>query len=640
MAPAQYELNLRDYTRIFRKHKFIIFLVFCVTLTVSYYRLSTQTPMYRSSIKVRLHIRNPVMGETQYGSWLGDIISTQIEIIRSRPVAERAAKYLGWFEGMTDPAEKDAVIEKIQNSIHASRIGEASIVQITATTPEAEMPAKIVEAVAEQYHAYDQEERVRHVRSVRLFVEKELQKAGSRLEKSEETLKNYKENVLQAQRGETLRSEIAALEGRLQELLVRATPKHPEVMRLEEQIAEMREQLKKFPREELELNRLTQEVSDNQNLVTKLKEKYEEARLRESEHVSIVSIVEKASPVIVSYRSDKRTGMFLSVFVGLLLGCIAAFFREGLDTSIGAIEDVESFLGVGVLGIIPHMVSKSEKRRSLFRFRLGRDPGGDRILNIREHLVTQFNPRSPEAESYHTLRTALYSVLPQKEKLAIAISSTGPREGKSITCANLAVASAQMGKKTLLVDADFRRPVVHEIFGLERIPGLFEVLTKTIPYQQALKNVSDLLIVGNVEWREALKSPHLGYLNFLTAGHLSPNPPELLHSQEMVELLRVLQGEFDFLIFDCPPVLPVTDTLILAPKLDGVVLVYQSGRTARNALKRAKVQLDTAQAKLLGVVFNDIRPVEVGSTSSYYYRYRKYYSEGVKEKSDRAEAEE
>ena len=632
----QYELNLRDYYRIFRKRKITILLIFCISVAISYNRLSNQKPVHQSTIKIKISTHATLSGGDVVFTGIGDVMQTQMAIIGSRPVAERAAKNLGRLDGVTDPLEVDRIVGRVQGSIQAGRIGEASIIQLIATTPDPESAPKIVQAVAEAYCAYDTEERNRNVRAMRMFVEEELEKATKRLEESEEQLKQFKENMVHAEQATQVRSEIAALETRLQDLLLRATPRHPEVERLKQQIAMARENLKNLPQEELTLAHLTQQMQENQLIVSQLKQKYNEARVRESENVSIVSIFEKATPARMTYPSDPKMGLVLSAVTGLLLGFLTAFLREGMDTSIGAIEDVESFLGVGVLGAIPHMVPKGEKK-SFFNFRKIVNRRG-KAIGARYRLVAHIDPRSPEAESYHTLRTAIYSVLPQKEKIAIAVSSTGPREGKSLTCANLAITSAQMGKKTLLLDADFRRPKVHEIFGLERTPGLFEVLTKTMPYDQALKNVSDLL-VGDMEWQEALKSPYLGYLNFMTVGHLATNPPEILNSQGMEQLIHTLLEKFDFLIFDSPPILPVTDTLILAPKLDGVVLVYQSGRTARNALKRAKMQLDTAQAKLLGIVFNDIRPIELETSASYYYRYRKYYTDEEPGKERHEEAE-
>jgi len=629
---TQYELNLRDYYRIFRKQRVTVFLIFCLTMGISHYFLSSQEPSYHSSIKVKLGLRTPVIGDGHnYSYTLGEPIETQKEIIRSRSVLERAAENLGWLEGVNTVPERDLVFQRIYKIISTEQIGSTSVIRVTATSTEQEEVRGIAQAVAEAYVAYNLDEVAKDKRTMRLFIEEELEKATQNLALSEETLKRFQENVLHGDEATQLRSEISTLDLKLQDLLLRATPKHPEVLRIEQQLKTAREKLKKLPGQELSLSRLTKEVNDNQAIVTQLKQKYHEARIQESEKAGNVTIVEDATPPKISFKNDPKTGRFFAAIMGLLLGFIAAFVREALDTSIGAIEDVESFLETGVLGMIPHMAGPDEKKHFGFfsRFKLMND--SEKVIASRSRLVTQFDPRSPEAESYHTLRAAVYSVLQDKEKIAIAMSSTGPREGKTLTSCNLAIASAQMGKKTLLVDTDFRRPTIHDIFGLDRTPGLFETLTRTISYDQALRNVSDLLM-GDAKWQEALKSPHLGYLNFMTAGHLPPNPPELLASQEMGNLIRTLMTEFDFIIFDCPPVLPVADTLILGPKVNGVILVYQSGRTARNALKRAKIQLDTAKAKLLGVVFNDIRSVEAEPGSSYYYRYQKYYSDPEREK--------
>ncbi|MBI4436784.1 MAG: AAA family ATPase [Candidatus Omnitrophica bacterium] len=624
---AQYDLNLRDYYRIFRRRKVTILLIFCMVMGGAYYYLSSQKVVYQSSIKVQYTFQAPVTGMVYGRALPADyVIKTHLEIIKSHPVAERAAKILGWLEGLSDPREIDQMIQKIKRAIATEQIGETSVIRITATTPEAETARQIVEAVAKAYLAFDQEEKGRTITTVRAFIEGELKKAVEKLKASEEALKRFQEGTLHTSRAGQFQEEIASLELKLQDLLARATPRHPDVERLQQQLDTAKEELRRLPQEELTFSRLTQEVGSNQKVVSQLRERFNAARIEEAENVTDLNIIEGASPPRPTFGTNRSMGLTLSAVLGILVGFVFAFFKEGLDTSIGAIEEMESFLGVRVLGVIPHIVKESGKKK-LFSSPFKNQE--ERARSIQLRLITQFDPRSPEAESYHTLRTAIYSVLPQKEKLAIGITSTAPREGKSITSANLAIASAQIGKKTLLIDADFRRPVIHQFFKMDRSPGLFEVLTKTVSHDRALKNITDLLM-GDAHWQEALKTPHLAYLNFLTAGHLPTNPPELFHSAEMGELIRSLLVEFDILIFDAPPILPVTDTLILAPKLDGVILVYQAGRTARNALKRAKVLLDTAQAKVLGVVFNDFKPVEIESTSSYYYRYRKYYSDEMK----------
>ena len=268
----QYELNLRDYYRIFRRRRITILLIMCVVMGTFYYRLSSQVPVYESSIKVKIIERRPVLG-INYGARVGDMIQTQQEIIKSRPVAERAAKDLGWLEGLSDPLEIDRVIQKIQENITTEQIGQASVIRIIATTLKPETARQMVEAVATAYHDLDLEENVRNIKSVRLFVEEELKKAKKKLEKAEETLKQFKEDVFHTERATQLQNEISSLELKLQDLLARATPKHPEVERLQRQLDIAREEIKKLPERELAFDRLTQEIEDNQKLVTQLKQK-------------------------------------------------------------------------------------------------------------------------------------------------------------------------------------------------------------------------------------------------------------------------------------------------------------------------------------------------------------------------------
>jgi len=206
---------------------------------------------------------------------------------------------------------------------------------------------------------------------------------------------------------------------------------------------------------------------------------------------------------------------------------------------------------------------------------------------------------------------------------AFVVTSIAPQEGKTVTVCNLAIATAQAGIKTLLVSCDLRQPVIYKIFGLEKHPGLTDILLGMVSWEEALRTSADL-VTGKLEWKEALKVPGLDNLNIITAGSTPPNPSELLSSKPMSNLIDTLKNNFEVIIFDSPPILPVADSLILGSKLDGVVLVYQMGRVPRRALLRVKMQLDKANVKLWGVVLNDLRPeFEIGPPTYYYYH--RYY---------------
>jgi capsular exopolysaccharide synthesis family protein len=179
------------------------------------------------------------------------------------------------------------------------------------------------------------------------------------------------------------------------------------------------------------------------------------------------------------------------------------------------------------------------------------------------------------------------------------VTSSGPGEGKSTTTANLAVVFSQQGKRVLMIDADLRKPTVHYTFRTENHVGLSNVLTRQTTLEEAVQTTAQENL-----W-------------LLTSGPIPPNPSELLGSKGMQNLLEQAKDEYDVVIFDTPPVLAVTDAQILSNLADGVVLVVSSGKTETDAAKKAKELLDSAKAKILGVVLNNKKQEE----SHYYYYY-------------------
>ena len=228
-------------------------------------------------------------------------------------------------------------------------------------------------------------------------------------------------------------------------------------------------------------------------------------------------------------------------------------------------------------------------------------------------MITHLDPKSPVSEAYRTLRTNLqFSKIDRKLK-TILVTSSGPKEGKSTTAANLAIALAQVGQKVVLVDADLRRPVVHSIFGMEKDEGVTNYLMGTVTYESVL----------NSTFHENL------YV--IPSGVLPPNPSELLASRPMETLIKKLQEDFDVIIFDSPPVIAVTDAAILSTKVDGTILVVNSGNTNRDALLRGNTLLESVDAKLLGVLLNGV-DIEGMYGSYYYYYYHHYYSKPGRKK--------
>jgi capsular exopolysaccharide synthesis family protein len=215
-------------------------------------------------------------------------------------------------------------------------------------------------------------------------------------------------------------------------------------------------------------------------------------------------------------------------------------------------------------------------------------------------LITENNPKSPISEGYRMLRTNIeYSSIDQSLQI-IMVTSSKPSEGKSTTCANLAVAFAQTNTRVLLIDADLRKPTQHHIFGKSNRIGL----TTALFHQKELRDVIQLTNTDN--------------LSFIPAGPTPPNPSELLSSTRMATLLETIKGMYEVIIIDTPPIMFVTDAQIVAAQSDGVVLVIDSGKVKKEVALKAKASLDHVKAKLIGIVLNNISR---NHSDSYYYYY-------------------
>ena len=225
-------------------------------------------------------------------------------------------------------------------------------------------------------------------------------------------------------------------------------------------------------------------------------------------------------------------------------------------------------------------------------------------------LITVRNPNSAGAEAFKTLRTNIQFSSVDKRAQVVCVTSAGPGEGKSTVASNLAVVMAETGKKTLLMDCDMRKPILHKLFNSSNILGL-----------------SDLL-AGEVFLEKAIQNTGVENLQILTSGAKPPNPSQLLASSKIKKLIAVLRIMFDFIIIDTPPILLVTDAQLLADYTDGYLLVLSSGHVDRDAAAKAQDLLEKVNAKVLGVVLNKFETNKGG----YYGYYGKSYYGGKEEK--------
>ncbi len=366
-------------------------------------------------------------------------------------------------------------------------------------------------------------------------------------------------------------------------------------------VDQMSSRLTDLPTQTLQYARLERELKLNENLYLTMKQKYEESRITEAGQMGRVHILD---PALVAFKvkPNKKMNLLAGIVLGLSVGIGLAFFREFLDNTVKSVEQLER-KGLTVLGIIPdmnHQAGGVIKKPSINPSRGGTD--------FRRRLITYEDPKSPVSESYRSLRTNISYASADKKIVSLLVSSPQPGEGKSTTTANLAIAFAQLRKRTLLIDADLRKPVQHNVFEQSRGPGLSEYL------------------IGEVEdFNSIIHRTKVENLSIVTAGGLPPNPSELLGSSRMSALVDKLEGEWDMILFDSPPIVAVTDASMISAEIDAIAMVVKAGQTDRAAVDRALDTISNVKAPLIGAILNGANPETLAGKYSYYYSYYNYY---------------
>jgi polysaccharide biosynthesis transport protein len=388
---------------------------------------------------------------------------------------------------------------------------------------------------------------------------------------------------------------------------------------LKEQIETYRKRYFNFPKAAIELTRLERDVAVSADLFAKLKVKHQELLIKNSERIEEVSIIEPAIlPAAPINQPNNQMNFIVAVIMGGFLGVVLAFARESFDTSIGTIEGVEEFMQVPVLGVIPRFNEKEQLEAAAVELPPNTKP---ETIALFSKLVCLYDEKSVISEGFRSLRTNIQFAGTERQAKTFLFTSAGLGEGKTTTIVNLALTMAQDGKRVLLVDADLRRPFVHARLGLERSPGLAEVLVGGLPWREAVRTVTDLMI-GLLGVDRIVNTPGIDLLNVMTSGGIPPNPAEFINSPKFMEIIREMRGEYDVVLFDTPPILPIADAVMMSAKVDGVILVYQVGRIGRSALKRAKFLVDHAQGKVLGMVLTNVRAEITPEYGYYRYEYR------------------
>lgn len=779
------QVTVYDYLRILYRGRWIILISFLTVVGFVTYYTFTATPIYRASVKVMIKDNGGVQ-QTLFN--VVDFmekekkINNQVEILNSRTLAENVIKKLMssdkadrlWILGNTHENEKSRFslkkqikqllagvlnvknnenepslnsfmlneefdetlnnyIKLMQGNISVDPIRNTDMIRVSVTAPSPTEAAYIANTVAHVYKVQNQLASQEEVRKVKDFLGEQLELFQEQLQRSEQALKEYKENekvVALPREIEELVSKLANVESiyreaelelnsdkerlsyideqlgqskknlnmqniltapflkelnqKMVELETEKTryiatlinqgvydPNDPNIRKYNEQaklleekfkkgitqlaaaetgdpitlseelfqrkieveatiqallpkvsalkkiVDEYNQELEKIPERSLKLARLERAARLDEKITLMMKEKFEESRITEVGQLGNVRIIDPAKPDYSPIKPKKKMNIILGIIMGLGLGIGVTFVLEYFDNSVRSIEDIEKS-GIPIIGSIP--IIKVEEATK--RLRKNDKHTSEKRLNTHEaktiagRLITRFAPKSPISEAYRSLRTNIQYAKADTKLKTIVVTSPGPQEGKSTTVANLAITIAQMGSKTLLVDTDLRRPVLHSIFNLSRAKGISNYL------------------VGKIELGDAIFETDMDNLYLMPCGTLPPNPSELLGSKAMKECINELKNRFDIILFDSPPIIAVTDAAILSSEVDGVILVVKAGKTDRNAVIKSYEILRNISNHTLGALLNvvDVEGV-YGSYYYYYYHYYYYGKDGTKKSS-------
>jgi succinoglycan biosynthesis transport protein ExoP len=428
------------------------------------------------------------------------------------------------------------------------------------------------------------------------------------------------------------------------ELMARYGPQHPKVMANDRQISSEEEELKRrivilthaqeleyqqlleletryseelektkreafnTNRHQVDYNRLKRDNSNNERLYEMVLKRQKEADLAGALKFNNMRVLDRADIPATPIRPNNTRNVMFGFLIGLMLGVALAFLLEFLDNTIKGQADIEQKVGLTFLGVLPSIKNKAAPV----------DPKQganqpDRDLHV--HLF----PKSPAAECTRAIRTNLLFMGGDAPLRTMLVTSPSPSEGKTTAAISLAIAMAQSGGKVLLVDTDMRRPRIHKSFRISNDVGLTNVL------------------VGDVELKDACQATEVPGLFVLPCGPIPPNPAELLHTVRFRETLTRLQEQFDKVILDSPPVGAVADPLILATSVSGVVLAVRCQKTTKESASRARRALTDVNARILGVVLNDL-DLDRGDRYYAYYPARYGYVYGETDANGKAEA--
>ena len=622
------EIHLKKYGAVFKRRVWLILLALIVTTSSTALYLSRTPMQYEATAVVMLPVSGGRGGLTSaLGAFLpiGPVndIASEIEIVKGRNIAEKVIRDLE-LDKKEENLELDwrEIVLEFQGTLKVGQRSHTSLIEITITSNSPKEAKDIANQVAGEYIQLSKASSQKMWNNLISQMEAKLKQTRADLEKSRQLLHDY-----EAEAGITtafspllmggstggygsqyvvpetplavaqFKTSIMEMEVQLEVMRKSLSEADPKVISLKNQIAVNRQKLQQEEKKAIEkynkqfgLTKFAAKVVFNQQLYSMLVSKQEELKAQYSIQSKSSEIIEDAVEPLHPCRSNKKLSLMLGAALGLMLGVGFAFFLESTNNTFRTEEDVKRYLELPLLGSVP--VIKYQRKSAA-------DPSLT-LSKQESRMLIHFFHRSPEAEAYRMLNTNIQFGEVDNPIRTLLITSSAPSEGKTITAANLCITMAQSGERTLLVDADMRRPKLHRLFRLERQPGLTDFL------------------LGEVTIQDIIRNTQIDNLSTITSGATPPNAPQLLASQKMKQLIKELKEQFDIIVFDSSPATVVTDPAILGSSLDAVCLVVEAEGTNRDVALKAKEILTNVDANLFGVILNKVN-AKTGYDNYYYH---------------------
>jgi capsular exopolysaccharide synthesis family protein len=363
----------------------------------------------------------------------------------------------------------------------------------------------------------------------------------------------------------------------------------------------------------IQFNILRQEVDTAKGLYTDFLQKTSQAKVEVAQQHNNLRLIQPARVPAGPVGPSRFRMIALGFFLSLIGGVGVAYFLEYLDNTIKTVDDVNRYVKLPSLGVIPSIAAAAQGRlkggKTSKRLILDGSSGGTAAEVYSSDRLAVIDNRSSAAEAYRVVRTSMLLSAAGNPPKTVLVTSGQPGEGKTTTVVNTAISLAQLGASVLIVDCDLRKPSVHKVFGLEHSKGLSTYLSRDIDVDELITK---------------LQIPNL---SVLPCGPIPPNPAELISSERMKGLLRALCQRYDHVLIDSPPLIHVTDPVILSSLVDGVILVVHGGKSTRAVTQRARQELAAVGAKVFGVVLNNVDVRRDGYDDYYYYRYHSGYDQ-------------